>query len=96
VPRTINENLVDACQEQLGCYRDGGGVSEGMDYRHRLNACETKESRMRRGSYVHASHVVTPLARCVRDNAFMAVRGIVQCSAVLYPWSTLVHCSGVV
>jgi hypothetical protein len=22
---------------------------------------------MRRGSYVHTSHVVTPLARCVRD-----------------------------
>jgi hypothetical protein len=36
-----------------------------VDYR--LNACETKESRMRCASYVHASHVVTPLARCVRD-----------------------------
>lgn len=39
------------------------------------------------------------VSRTIDENlvdAFMAVRGIVQRSAVLYPWSTLVHCSGVV
>jgi hypothetical protein len=43
------------------------GYLKAYGYRHRLNAGETKESRMRCASYVHASHMVTPLARCVRD-----------------------------
>jgi hypothetical protein len=43
--KTLKKDVVsDYVRSSSGCYRDGSGLSEGVGYRHRLNASQTTEA----------------------------------------------------